>query len=66
MSRRQSCNLVFSQLNGLAADLPAASSLSVPLVWRANEDCQGGVEPRNTQPFSFPGAAYLWDGWNLC
>lgn len=31
VNRRQSCNLVFSQLNGSAADLPAASSVSVPL-----------------------------------
>lgn len=30
MNRRQSCNLVFSQLNGPAADLPAALSLLVP------------------------------------
>lgn len=30
MNRRQGCNLVFAQLNGSAADLPAASSLLVP------------------------------------
>lgn len=29
-NRRQSCNLVFSQLNGPAADLPAVLSLLVP------------------------------------
>lgn len=31
VNTRQSCNLVLSQLNGSAADLPAASSVWVPL-----------------------------------
>lgn len=30
MNRRQSCNLVFSQLNGPTADLPAASTVLLP------------------------------------
>lgn len=48
LNRRQSCYLVFSQLNGPSADLPAALSLLVPRCGGQiiNKDCQGGEEPR--------------------
>lgn len=46
MNRRQNCNLVFSQLNGSAADLPAASSVSVPLGRRQMRTVRT-LEPRH-------------------
>lgn len=56
---------MFSQLNGPAADPPAALSLFVP-------QCGGQMRTDGQGwswlvPFSgFSGAAYLWDGWALC
>lgn len=64
MNRRQSCNLVFSQLNGPAADLPAAdlpaaSCLSVPRFGGQMRTGGEGWSPGSAWPPSFPGAAYL-------
>lgn len=46
--RRQSCNLVFSQLNGPAANLPAASGLLLPRCWQMRTGRSG--EPRPSCP----------------
>ena len=66
MNSRQGCNLVFSQLNGPTADLPAASSLLVPQCGGQMRTGREGWSLGSAWPLSFPGAAYLWDGWNLC